>query len=1153
MRHNVHLFLGADFKQLALSLKEYVEKYGEAVSPYFDVLSLGSDENGKTVITKAKCLEADGELNVSFDVPVVVDENDQASEITSFFDQLFREKVTIINPGDSSTLLLTLYFPLFDSGIVEDLRQLVESIGKCRSAFEIDLIGFGGDLQSMILGLGQTGENANEAKLIGIQRDVFQSVVSIKREKRGLVSHLMPLFNVNSNGYALNLDNESLVRMLGELSIIFVSNYDRFMRQQVDDDFCDITGIGMSQIYLDEHYFTKYLRHKAFLHVLDREKVTQEAVDLNKIAPIAQKCLCDPELGFDVRHVFSRFWEECKVENLLTEGKTSDQIIAALSPKIDTLFESTLPDRVQSFIPDENLSLPERKCILALLLGQDDEQFYNDLFNDSQLYIDDIVNEPIAFFVNENNRHKQVKEEDGRVIVTHAVLDGPLNESCDVYIPLDEIRELKKRIFSSSKYIRAQEQVLGELDNQVKESKEAGKRLSPNGYKFNDTIYKLQREVSEHALRENYEAHDPTSDSVDLRKFFSEIRDQGEERACASFAAVSVFEYFQHRYGIKDNFNMSPAFAYYNARMRGGSAMPGKGSSISDNIEAMHELGICHESLWEYKRGNIDQKPSEEAFKDATSQTVVKALNVQIDADPDKTMRNIKSALCDGYPVLISLKVYDSFSAPHGIVPHPTDEELGAGDKDARHALVLCGYSDEHKFFIARNSWGKKFGDKGYCYIPYSYICDREQCECAFVITEVTPKKSLFITIPTTGKVYFDTTDIAIRRAVVKNLVAEERLNLSRLKKRYSSKRSAFEYLFVMLCNNHTRARIRDLTDSRLKGEINGLKARLGELQNQRVDEVREHERSSRDKCIKLVAAAVCALLAAVLSFSVDFSHHDYLGYGLLSLSILLIIFIAFYIPYQKVKRTRLSAEFMGWINNVTDSLTRIERIQQVFPIKFHLAGAFLDRFDSMRNRLMSKYNCMLSFVGNLKVWHEDERKGVEIMNTDSRPPFVTVLNNDSLDAYFNEYAQQAMTDIHLADFFNRGYTLNEAGIVKFWRDLNNGMEDELMKKLKDFSIFKYVLNEENYPFLPNGDTALNMLPDLEGRSKPFLRWRQYENITPEIEYLMLYFNDNREERKWWDNTVRYFQNRPQSILIDSRFKLVMVEIKNLRPEEIEF
>ena len=457
MRHNVHLFLGSDFHSTALDLKEYVMKYGGNVSPYFKVLLLENNDNDNRVIRRVKCSETEDkshdELVVSYDKPIPVDKNDSLDSITSFFNKLFHETVRITDPGESSTLLLTLYFPLFHEEIIEEVKLIVNSVNRCGVSYEIDLIGFGADLQSAILDPEERiDEKRKSTELTSIQQKVFQSVVSLKRENRGVISHLIPLCNVNSEGYSLDLNKESLVRMLGELSIIFVSNYNRFMRLVVDDDNCDITAIGMSQIYLDEHYFTKYLQHKAFLHVLERENVTQEAVDLNKIAPIAQKCLYDPAVNFDVRHIFSQFWKDCKVENLLSQGMTESQIIADLSPKINVLFEKTLPERLQSFIPNEELTLPERKCILALLLGQDDEQFYNDLFDDNQLFIDDIVNEPMSFFVEENNRHKQVEQkEDGRKIVTHAVLETPLNESDDVYIPLDEIRQLKKRILSSSK------------------------------------------------------------------------------------------------------------------------------------------------------------------------------------------------------------------------------------------------------------------------------------------------------------------------------------------------------------------------------------------------------------------------------------------------------------------------------------------------------------------------------------------------------------------------------------------------------------------------------------------------------------------------------------------------------------------------------
>jgi C1A family cysteine protease len=1158
MRHNVHLFLGSEFKATALNLMDYVLKYGEGVSPYFNVLLLENNEQQETLIRQAESsmFEGDSQNNgrIILGQPVSIGGNHINDELSQYFNQLFRKLVTITNPGDSPSLLLTIYIPLFLKDVVDRLDQIVNAVKECNYTFEIDIIGIGNDLKSVILlPSAQNREVLTKTEQLVIQQEVFRSVLDLKRDNRALISHVIPVFNVNSKGYALNLNGESFVRMIGELAIIFVSQYNSFMRQVVDDDNRDITAIGMSQIYLDEYYFTQYLQHKAFLHVLDRENVIQDTVDLNKIAPIAQKCLLDPSLNFDVRTLFSKFWEESKVENLLAQGYNETQIIAQLSPGIDKLFDEELPDRIQSFIPDESLSLPERKCILALLLGQDDEQFYNDLFDDNQLFIDDIINEPLRLFVEENNRHKQVEvDEDGNEIVTHAVLDAPLDVSKDVYIPLEEIRKLKKKILSSSKYIRVHKKELEELDSQVKESKETDKRLSPNGYKFNDTIYKLQYDVTEHALQEDYVAHDPTSKSVDLRSFFSDIRNQGEEGACASFAAVSVFEYFQHRYGISENSDMSPAFAYYNARLRNGRSTLGKGSSIADNIEAMHDHGVCHEEKWPYSKENIDQKPSEEAFNDAKSQTVLEAANVQIDADPDVTLRNMKSALCDGYPVLISLKVYDSFSAPNGFVPHPTEEELASSADDARHALVLCGYSDEHRFFIARNSWGKQFGDKGYCYIPYSYISNRKQCECAFVIKNVTPNKSSFIKVNPANKISFNTTDIAIRRAVINNLVAEEKVNLLRLKKRYDATRKAFEHLFKKLCNNSTRTAIKDLADQRLQSESVVSTNEIKTLQSQRVEECDKHKKTTRNQCIKAGIAALVFLIASYFPFTLDFSYHKHIGYGMVLCAILLILFIILYVPYRRSRRKQLEQQFMDQINYITDKRTKIESKQSVFPIQLHLAGAFLEQFDRMRNQLTSKYNCMLSFVGNLNEWYKEEMEGINVMSADSRPPFIAVLDNDSLDDYFLHQAQQATSDIHLADFFNQGYTLDKEGIINFWHSLNSRMREELMKRLEGFSMLKYILNEEDYPYLPHHVKASELLPTLEDRSKTFVKWHQYGVQTPEAKYIMLHFEDDIEESKWWSKTSDYFQNRPLPIPIDSKYKLIMLEIKNLTSNEME-
>ncbi|CAK9030609.1 unnamed protein product [Durusdinium trenchii] len=39
------------------------------------------------------------------------------------------------------------------------------------------------------------------------------------------------------------------------------------------------------------------------------------------------------------------------------------------------------------------------------------------------------------------------------------------------------------------------------------------------------------------------------------------------------------------------------------------------------------------------------------------------------------------------------------------------------------HAVCAVGYDDFQQCFIVRNSWGEDWGDQGYFYMPYEYIC----------------------------------------------------------------------------------------------------------------------------------------------------------------------------------------------------------------------------------------------------------------------------------------------------------------------------------------------------------------------------------------------------------------------------------------------
>jgi len=89
----------------------------------------------------------------------------------------------------------------------------------------------------------------------------------------------------------------------------------------------------------------------------------------------------------------------------------------------------------------------------------------------------------------------------------------------------------------------------------------------------------------------------------------------------------------------------------------------------------------------------------------------------------------LKSCLSEGFPFVFGFTVYESFMsqsvANTGNMPMPKPSESVVGG----HAVMAVGYNDAKQVVIVRNSWNTTWGDKGYFYMPYSYISSNNLCD----------------------------------------------------------------------------------------------------------------------------------------------------------------------------------------------------------------------------------------------------------------------------------------------------------------------------------------------------------------------------------------------------------------------------------------
>ncbi len=218
---------------------------------------------------------------------------------------------------------------------------------------------------------------------------------------------------------------------------------------------------------------------------------------------------------------------------------------------------------------------------------------------------------------------------------------------------------------------------------------------------------------------------------VDLRPFCPPVLDQGQLGSCTANAIANAHRFDQMKQKAASNFPPSRLFIYYNERAMEGSINSDSGAQIRDGIKSIAKLGVCPESEWPYEIARFTRKPSERVFKDALKHQSLAYQRVL------QTLSQMKGCLAAGYPFVFGFTVYESFEsdavARTGKVPLPGPKEKILGG----HAVLAVGYNDTRQAVIVMNSWSDKWGDKGFFYLPYTYIGDRNLADDFWTIQVV--------------------------------------------------------------------------------------------------------------------------------------------------------------------------------------------------------------------------------------------------------------------------------------------------------------------------------------------------------------------------------------------------------------------------------